>query len=80
MIVSTTSTSRGWGEYESFEISIDGRTKFYMGVASDCPEDHTFGRDLSDVFDIPALLQLAYDAGTRGEEFVILPHSTIEEE
>lgn len=80
MIVSTTFTSRGWGEYESFEVLIDGENRFYMGVASDCPEDHTFGRDLSAVFSIPELLQLAYDAGVKGEGFTVLPHTTIEDE
>ena len=80
MIVSTTSTTRDWGEYESFEVLIDGESKFHMGVAADCPEDHTFGRDLSAVFGIPELLQLAYRAGFKGEDFLILPHSNIEEE
>jgi hypothetical protein len=79
MIVSTVSKFKDWG-YESFEVLIDGKSKFYMGIADDCPEDHTFGRDLSDVFDIPVMLALAYDAGVRGESFTVLPHTRIEDE
>ena len=34
-------------------------------------EDANLGRDLAFVYDIPALLRAAHEAGRRGEEFVL---------
>lgn len=34
------------------------------------PEDNSFNRNLSDVYNIPDALKLAYDAGKNGEEWV----------
>lgn len=33
------------------------------------PEDMTLNRDLNDVYEIPAMLREAYEAGKRGEPF-----------
>lgn len=53
--------------WESFSIEVDGKQKFYMGISGDCPEDNTFGRSLHDVFTIPELMMMAYEAGENGE-------------
>jgi len=52
-----------------FVVKIDGETKarFYDGE----PEDANMGRDFSDVFTIPDLMRLAYDAGKRGDNFIV---------
>ena len=52
------------------EITIDGDVVF--GVCDGEPEDSNLGRDFSDVFKIPSLLQMAYDAGKNGEGFSIV--------
>ena len=51
------------------EITVDGDVVF--GVRDGEPEDSNLGRDFSDVFEIPNLLQMAYDAGKNGEGFSI---------
>lgn len=38
---------------------------------SECPEDATFNRGLSDIFRIEHLLEDAYNAGRNGEELII---------
>ena len=52
-----------------FVVKVDGKTKaqFHDGE----PEDANILRDFNDVFTIPGLMQLAYDAGKRGEDFVV---------
>ena len=37
---------------------------------NECPEDATLNRDLSDIFNVPAMLQEAYNAGKAGEDLV----------
>lgn len=44
-----------------------GSNSFYIGAGE--PEDMIFDRDLSDVFNIPKLIELAYQAGKNGEDF-----------
>ena len=52
------------------EITIDG--DFVFGVCDGEPEDSNLGRDFSDVFKIPRLMQMAYDAGKIGDDFSIV--------
>lgn len=60
----------GWGNTTSVEILMkneDGdEISFYMGQGE--PEDMTFGRDLSEVFEIAKMLKFAYEAGKRDEK------------
>ena len=51
------------------KILVDGKSKakFYDGE----PEDANLMRDFSDVFSIPSLMEMAYEAGKNGEEFEI---------
>ena len=49
-------------------IEIDDKKVF--GVSDGEPEDSNLSRDFSDVYSIPTLLQMAYDAGKKGEELV----------
>ena len=55
----------------SLDIKIDGETEFSIYELSDCPEDATFSRDLSDCNGIPEMLRKAYYAGKAGEEFSV---------
>jgi len=58
-----------YGEGGSFELFVDGKSKIYASKGE--PEDMILSRDLNFVYGIPKLLQDAYDAGKRGEEFSI---------
>lgn len=55
----------------SLVIKIDDKRVFRMNELCECPEDATFGRDLSDCNNIPDLLRRAYEAGKNGELFEI---------
>jgi len=51
-----------------FKVSTNAESKelsFYDGE----PEDANLSRDFSDVYSIPYLLKMAYDAGKSGETF-----------
>lgn len=61
----------GFERQTSLSIEIDGETVFGINELCDCPEDATFGRDLSDCNNIPELLRRAYEAGKAGEFFEI---------
>lgn len=52
-------------------IEIDSKSVIYVHSLSECSEDATLERDLNFVYDIPALMKQAYDAGVRGESFEI---------
>jgi hypothetical protein len=47
-------------------------TGYYIQDLSDCPEDAHIGRDLISGHDLINLIELAYDAGKRGEELNII--------
>lgn len=55
----------------SLVIKIDNKQVFGMNELCECPEDATFGRELSDCNNIPELLKRAYEAGKSGDSFVI---------
>ena len=52
-----------------FVIEVDGIRKAHFLDGES--EDATICRDFSDVMSIPALMKSAYDAGKKGEEFVV---------
>jgi len=58
-------------EYDSYKLEIDGKLQFEVMRGE--PEDATFSRDLSDIFKIPDLMKMAYEAGKRGEPFELYP-------
>lgn len=59
-----------YGEGEAFEINLRTKEGEKGFVVSDNmePEDVMLGRDLGFVFNIPAMLKMAYEAGKRGED------------
>ena len=61
----------GFERQTSLSIEIDGKTVFGINELYECPEDATFGRDLSDCNRIPELLRKAYEAGKAGDNFEI---------
>lgn len=53
----------------ALSILIDGKSVF--SVWDDEPEDSNLSRTFYPCFEIPKLLKLAYEAGKRGEEFIV---------
>lgn len=53
-----------------FRLEIDGK-KVLMASDGGEPEDNILGRDLNFVYSIPNLMKEAYEAGKRGEEFIL---------
>lgn len=51
------------------EIRVDGEKVF--SVSDGEPEDANLSRDFNDVYVVPKLLQMAFDAGKNGESFTI---------
>lgn len=47
----------------------EGKKQLVFNEFSDCPEDATFNRGLSDVLEIGELIHLAYQAGVQGEDW-----------
>jgi len=59
-------------EYDiSHEIEIDGLEDRRIHSLCDCPEDAIIGRDLVDGHDIVGYMEMAYEAGKKGEELGI---------
>ena len=50
-------------------IEIDGKYKFRVYDGE--PEDSNLSRDFNDCWGIPNLMKEAYEAGKKGEEFII---------
>ena len=60
----TVTTNSEWRDY--FDVDVDGNHVF--GVGDGEPEDSNLGRNFNDVFKLPDLMRMAYEAGQRGEE------------
>jgi len=60
-------TEFGYERQNSWNLYTDNGISIGVCELNECPEDATFGRDLSFVFSIPELIQKAYDAGKNGE-------------
>ena len=57
---------------EMYEIVLDGVHKFSVLTDEDAPDSNRLGHpNLEDIYDLPALLRKAYEAGKRNEEFVV---------
>ena len=82
-IMIVTVKSRSVEALENFDyrdrlvIEIDGKSAF--SVSDGEPEDSNLGRDFSNCFSIGKLMQKAFEAGKRGENFV-LEHEDMEDE
>ena len=50
--------------------AIEINDKKVFSVSDGEPEDSNLSRDFSDVYSIPTLLQIVYEAGKNGEELV----------
>ena len=61
----------------AMQIDINDKQEFYL--QEDEPEDMTFGRNLSDCYNIPKMMEAAYKAGKAGEDLVIY-HAEFENE
>lgn len=62
----------GYFEFDmnmNFKIIVDGeqRASFFDGE----PEDNTLSRNFNDVYSIPDLMKMAWEAGKNNEEFVV---------
>lgn len=68
-VVVISSTDEEYYEWDQLEILIDGESVFSVMNAE--VEDNTLGRNFSDCYDIPKLLERAYLAGKNGETFEI---------
>lgn len=69
MEVKVISEDSDYGEYSNLEIFVDGKSKVNFNYQFDCPEDNTPNRNFADIYYIPHLMKLAYEAGKRGEDF-----------
>jgi len=69
--VITKTVNSEYGEYGRISIALDGKKMFDV-YHSDSPEDNNLGRNFSDCYSVPELMEQAYTAGKAGEvlEFV----------
>jgi hypothetical protein len=60
-----------WGDEcrHGLAIKVDGEKKFEVSDGE--PEDSNLCRDFNDCYLIPGLMQMAYEAGKRGESLEI---------
>ena len=54
---------------DALSISVDG--KEMINLSDGEPEDNTLSRNFNDVFEIPELLKLVWEAGKSGDDLVI---------
>jgi len=58
-------------DYKSaMKIMVDGESKF--SVSDGEPEDSNIDRNFNDIYNIPELIELAFEAGKRGEIFELV--------
>lgn len=69
MEVRVTASSTKYGEREGYKIEIDGEVEFYAMDGES--EDNSLDRNFCDIYDIPKLMSLAYDAGTKQEPMTV---------
>ena len=72
-VITRTHENEEYGVKDYFEVemlSSDGEqiASITLNCHPENPEDNTFDRDLSDVFNIRDLIQFAYDAGKAGQD------------
>lgn len=74
-------TTIAWGDYsltQEVELYIDGVLTSYF--TDGVPKQNTLRDNFHDVFKIPDLLRLAYDAGKNGQELTIFKRTYTPEE
>lgn len=83
MTIEILEPSEEWLEARDYDgnfcrINIDGKEEFsaYDGE----PEDNSLSRNFSDVWKIPSLLQMVYDAGKKGEDLILINKKIDDEE
>ncbi len=54
---------------EAMRIVINDKEEFWFGDGE--PEDNTLGRNFNDIYKIPKMLEMAFNAGRFGELFSI---------
>jgi hypothetical protein len=64
----------------SLVIKVNGKSVVRAFPLYECPEDATLERDLDYVYDIPMLMEKAYEAGKNGEEFVVIEENESEDD
>lgn len=58
-----------WGQMERVDIEIiTDKGNKTCSIGGGEPEDMSIARDLSDIWSVPTMLKLAYEAGKNGEE------------
>lgn len=55
--------------FESYDIEVNGKTRVSVGTPE--PEDCILCRDLNFAYSIVTLMREAWEAGKRGEEFIV---------
>ncbi len=73
MIIKTKYTEPDYNSFsdiERYTLSVNDQKKISVGYME--PEDASLSRDLSFVFDIIDLMKQAYEAGKRGEDFIVI--------
>jgi hypothetical protein len=61
---------KDWNDEARYELSTPAGG-FCIGSLSECPEDASLGRDLSFAYDVVDLMREAYEAGLRGDKFIV---------
>jgi len=59
-----------WNEEARYELETPAGG-FSIGSLSECPEDASLGRDLSFAYDVVDLMRAAFEAGRRGDLFLV---------
>ncbi|PEM65291.1 hypothetical protein CN613_25435 [Bacillus pseudomycoides] len=59
-----------WNDEARYEL-VTPVGGFSIGSLSECPEDATLGRDLNFAYDVVDLMKSAYNAGVRGDKFIV---------
>lgn len=68
-----------WRDHFTLIAKNDDGVSKRFSVGAGEPEDMFIFRDLSDVLSVPALMQLAYDAGVKGEKLEMVEVESEEE-
>ena len=57
----------GFDEVTSYSVNTP-QNRMSLSNMCDCPEDATLNRDLGCIFNLPSIIEEAYEAGKNGEE------------
>lgn len=65
-----TEEDKEYYEWETLEIEVDGEKVFSVFTGEN--EDNTLTRNFSDCYNVSSLMEMAFEAGKRGEELTII--------